>query len=184
MTTPSSARHWPTRIAFIMRGCPDPDHRAHRHAVAARAWLTGNSGGAAELYGAIVIDFPRDILALMAAHALDFRLGRRLLFRDRIAQVLPEREPGMLGYSSVLAMYAFGLEENGEYGPAERIARQALAIDPDHPGAIHVIAHVMEMQGRVSEGLAFLAETESAWSNDTGFSIHLAWHQALLYLGG
>ena len=85
MTTPSSARHWPTRIAFIMRGCPDPDHRAHRHAVAARAWLTGNSGGAAELYGAIVIDFPRDILALMAAHALDFRLGRRLLFRDRIA---------------------------------------------------------------------------------------------------
>ena len=169
-------------IAFIMGACPDPDHRAHRHAVAARAWLTGNSGAAAELYGAIVIDYPRDILALMAAHALDFRLGRRLLLRDRIAQVLPEWEPGMLGYSSVLAMYAFGLEENGEYGPAERIARQALAIDPGHPGAIYVIAHVMEMQGRVREGLAFLAETESAWSNHTGFSIHLAWHQALLYL--
>ena len=144
--------------------------------------LLGNSGGAAELYGAIVIDFPRDILALMAAHALDFRLGRRLLLRDRIAQVLPEWGPGMPGYSSVLAMYAFGLEENGEYGPAERIARQALAVDPGHPGAIHVIAHVMEMQGRVSEGLAFLAETEPAWSNHTGFSIHLAWHQALLYL--
>ena len=75
-----------------------------------------------------------------------------------------------------------GLEENGEYGPAERIARRALAIDPGHPGAIHVIAHVMEMQGRVSEGLAFLAETEPVWSNHTGFSIHLAWHQALLYL--
>ena len=90
----------------------------------------------------------------------------------------------MPGYSSVLAMYAFGLEENGEYGRAEWIARQALTIDPEHPGAIHVIAHVMEMQGRVSEGLAFLAETEPAWSNDTGFSIHLAWHQALLYLGG
>ena len=168
-------------IAFIMRACPDPDHWAHRHAVAARAWLLGSSGGAAELYGAIVIDFPRDILALMAAHALDFRLGRRLLLRDRIAQVLPEWGPGMPGYSSVLAMYAFGLEENGEYGPAERIARQALAADPGHPGAIHVIAHVMEMQGRVSEGLAFLAETEPAWSH-TGFSIHLAWHQALLYL--
>ena len=43
-------------------------------------------------------------------------MGRRLLFRDRIVQLLPEWEPGMLGYSSVLAMYAFGLEENGEYG--------------------------------------------------------------------
>ena len=169
-------------IASIMRASPDPNHQAHRHALAARAWLTGDFAGAAELYGAIVIEFPRDILALMAAHALDFHLSRRLLLRDRIAQVLPEWEPHMLGYSSVLAMYAFGLEENSEYALAERIARQALAIDPDHPGAIHVIAHVMEMQGRVGEGLRFLADTEAAWSNHTGFSVHLAWHWALLYL--
>jgi hypothetical protein len=169
-------------IASIMRTCTDPHHQAHRHAVAARAWLTGDSARAAELYGAIVIDFPRDILALMAAHAFDFRLSRRLLLRDRIAQVLPEWKRGMPGYSSVLAMYAFGLEENSEYTRAERIARQALTIDPDHPSAIHVIAHVMEMQGRVAEGLRFLADTEPVWSNDTGFSIHLAWHRALLYL--
>ena len=103
-------------IASIMRACPETHHQAHRHALAARAWATGDSAGVAELYGAIVIDFPRDILALMAAHALDFRLGRRLLLRDRIAQVLPEWEPGMLGYSSVLAMYAFGLEAKGWRG--------------------------------------------------------------------
>jgi hypothetical protein len=169
-------------IALIMRICTDPHHQAHRHAVAARAWLTGDAACAAELYGAIVIDFPRDILALTVAHALDFRLSRRLLLRDRISQVLPEWKPGRLGYSSVLAMYAFGLEENGDYDPAERIARQALTIDPDHPGAIHVVAHVMEMQGRVSEGLGFLADTEPVWANHTGFSIHLAWHRALLYL--
>ena len=169
-------------IASIMRTCPDPHHQAHRHALAARAWLTGDSARAAELYGAIVIDFPRDILALMAAHAFDFRLSRRFLLRDRIAQVLPEWKPGMPGYSSVLAMYAFGLEENGEYDPAERVARQALTIDPDHPDAIHAVAHVMEMQGRVGEGLGFLADTEPFWSNHTGFSIHLAWHRALLYL--
>jgi hypothetical protein len=169
-------------IAAIMKACTDPSRQAHRHADAARAWLTGNSARAAELYGAIVIDWPRDILALLAAHALDFRLGRRLLLRERIAQVLPEWEPDMPGYSSVLAMYAFGLEENGEYGRAEWIARQALTIDPEHPGAIHVIAHVMEMQGRVGEGLRFLADTEAAWSNHTGFSVYLAWHWTLLYL--
>ena len=169
-------------IAAIMKACTDPSRQAHRHADAARAWLTGNSARAAELYGAIVIDWPRDILALLAAHALDFRLGRRLLLRERIAQVLPEWEPDMPGYSSVLAMYAFGLEENGEYGRAEWIARQALTIDPEHPGAIHVIAHVMEMQGRVGEGLAFLAATEPVWSKDSGFSVHLAWHRALVYL--
>jgi hypothetical protein len=51
-----------------------------------------------------------------------------------------------------------------------------------HPGAIHVVAHVMEMQGRARDGLAFLAATEWAWVEGTGFSVHLAWHRALFYL--
>jgi hypothetical protein len=79
-------------------------------------------------------------------------------------------------------MYAFGLEENGQYRRAEKLARRALAIDPQHPGAVHVIAHVMEMQGRFREGLAFLAATEPAWAEGTGFSVHLAWHRALFHL--
>ncbi len=77
------------------------------------------------------IDWPRDILALVVAHALDFRLGRRRMMRDRIAQVLPEWDAAMPGYASVLAMYAFGLEENGQYRRAEKMARRALASIPD-----------------------------------------------------
>jgi Tetratricopeptide repeat len=34
-------------------------------------------------------------------------------------------------------MYAFALEENGQYRRAEKIARRALVLDPRHPGAIH-----------------------------------------------
>ena len=86
------------------------------------------------------------------------------------------------GYASVLAMYAFGLEENGQYRRAEKIARRALVLDPRHPGAIHVLAHVMEMQGRAREGLEFLAATEPAWMDTTGLSVHLAWHRALFHL--
>src|SRR5215468_8827352 len=169
-------------VATIEAACPDIDDPARRHAAAARAWLEADPALALERYGAIVIDWPRDILALVVAHALDFRLGRRRMMRDRIAQVLPEWEPVVPGYASVLAMYAFALEENGQYRRAEKIARRALAIDPRHPGAIHVIAHVMEMQGRTREGLAFLAATESAWAEGTGFSVHLAWHRALFQL--
>ncbi len=79
-------------------------------------------------------------------------------------------------------MYAFGLEENGEYARAERMARRALALEPLHAGAVHVVAHVMEMQGRNQEGLAFLAANEEAWAEGTGFSVHLAWHRALFHL--
>jgi tetratricopeptide (TPR) repeat protein len=169
-------------VAAIEAACPDADDRAHRHAAAARAWLDGDSALAVERYGGIVVDWPHDILALVVAHALDFRLGRRRMLRDRIAQVLPQWQAAMPGYASVLAMYAFGLEENGQYRRAETIARRALALDPRHPGTIHVVAHLMEMQGRAREGLAFLAATESAWAERTGFSIHLAWHRALFHL--
>lgn len=168
-------------VTTIEQRCSDPNHYARRHASAARAWFDRDQALAVERYGAIVVDFPHDVLALVVSHALDFRLGMRRMLRDRIAQVLPEWHAGVLGYASVLAMYAFGLEENGQYRRAEKMARRALKIDPGHPGAIHVITHVMEMQGRFREGLEFLAATESAWIN-TSFSVHLAWHRALFHL--
>jgi hypothetical protein len=168
-------------VAAIEASCPDRHNPARRHAAAAAAWLEGDPLQAAERYDAIAIDRPRDILALVVAHALDFRLGRPRVMRDRIARALPAWKTSAPGYPSVLAMYAFALEENGQYRRAEWMARRALAFDPRHPGAIHVVAHVMEMQGRAREGLAFLAATESAWI-DTGFSVHLAWHRALFHL--
>ena len=171
-----------TSLAAIEAACPDADDPARRHADAARAWLDGDPALAAERYGAIILDRPHDVLALATAHALDFRLGRQSMLRDRLAQALPAWNATMSGYASVLAMYAFGLEENGEYRRAEELARRALAIDPRHPGAIHVLAHVMEMEGRAREGLAFLDKTEEAWIEGTGFSVHLAWHRALFQI--
>jgi tetratricopeptide (TPR) repeat protein len=169
-------------MALIDAACPDKDDPARSHAAAARAWLEGDLALALDRYGSLVADRPRDILALVLAHALDFRLGRRRMLRDRIAQVLPAWEATASGYASVLAMYAFGLEENGQYRRAERMARRALDLQPMHPGAMHVVAHVMEMQGRCREGLAFLAATERSWAQGTGFSVHLAWHRALFHL--
>jgi len=169
-------------ITAIETNYSDTDDPARRHASAARAWLEGDDHLAVERYGAILIDRPRDIVALAVAHAIDFRLGQRRMLRDRVAQVMPEWDESLPGYASVLAMYAFGLEENGQYRRAEEMARRALALDPRHPGALHVIAHVMEMQGRAREGLEFLAATESAWKDSTGISVHLAWHRALFHL--
>jgi tetratricopeptide (TPR) repeat protein len=169
-------------IAAIEIACPDNDDPVRRHTVAARAWLDGDPAGAAALYGGILVDRPHDILALAVAHALDFHLGQRRVMRDRIAKVLPQWTADVPGYASVLAMYAFALEENGQYRRAEKMARRALALEPGHPGAIHVIAHVMEMQGRFHDGLAFLAATEWAWGEGTGLSVHLAWHRTLFHL--
>ena len=91
--------------------------------MAARAWFNDDPARAVMLYDAILIDRPHDVLALAVTHALDFHLGRRCMMRDRIAKVLPYWSAEMPSYASVLAMYAFALEENGEYRNAPKELR-------------------------------------------------------------
>jgi len=64
----------------------------------------------------------------------------------------PGLDESMPGYGHVLGMYAFGLEETAHYTRAEEVARHALALDRPNPGAIHAVAHVMEMQGASAKG--------------------------------
>jgi tetratricopeptide (TPR) repeat protein len=169
-------------IAHIERCSDRANDRERRHAAAARAWLDGDAKLALERYGELVIDYPRDSLALQVAHALDFRLGQREMLRDRVAQVLPHWDATMPGFGYVLGMYAFGLEETGYYARAEATARHALELEPGNVAAIHVIAHVMEMCGRAREGVAWLESTRETWAANRGFAIHTAWHLALFHI--
>lgn len=169
-------------IVALERASPTVTDRTRRHAHAARAWLEGDPMLAVERYDAIVTEWPHDVLALAVAHALDFRLGRRRAMRERLARVLRKWNATMPGYASVLAIYAFALEESGHYRRAEKLARRALTLEPRNPYAIHVIAHVMEMQGRTAEGIRFLTATEAVWRENSALSVHLAWHRALFEL--
>jgi hypothetical protein len=63
--------------------------REHRHLAAARAWLERELVRAIRLYGEILIDYPRDSLALRVAHTGDFQLDQTRMLRDRVADVLP-----------------------------------------------------------------------------------------------
>src|SRR5262249_34877551 len=74
-------------IVAIETACPDAGDPARRHALAASAWLEGDPAHAVAHYGAVLTDWPQDVLALAVAHALDFHLGRRRVMRDRIAKV-------------------------------------------------------------------------------------------------
>ncbi|HEX5613236.1 MAG TPA: tetratricopeptide repeat protein, partial [Burkholderiales bacterium] len=169
-------------IRPIEEGAHGANERERRHAAAARAGFEGNAALALERYGDLVVDYPRDSVALQMAHAFDFRLGHREMLRDRIAGVLPHWDERMPGFAHVLGMYAFGLEETGDYEQAERIGRRSLALEPRNAAAIHGIAHVMEMQGRAQEGIAWLQATRPTWAANGGFSIHNAWHLALFQI--
>ena len=156
--------------------------RERCHAEAARAWCGGDFAQALETYNRLLKSYPRDSLALQLAHALDFRLGDRAMLRDRIANVLPHWDSTMPAFGHVLAMYAFGLEECGDYDGAESAARRSLDLIPDNAPAMHVVAHVMEMQGRTREGIDWLQRLRGEWSRNAAFAVHLAWHLALFRL--
>ena len=156
--------------------------RERRHAAAVRRWIEGDVAGAVGLYGEILRDHPRDRLALLAAHGLDFRLGHREMLRDRVAAVLPHWSEADVQYGYILGMHAFGLEENGDYDGALASAHGSLALVPDNAAAIHVIAHVLEMRGPPEKGIAWLRQTEPVWTANPGFRVHLAWHFALYQL--
>ena len=156
--------------------------RERRHLAAARAWLDGRFAESVQAYGDIAIDYPRDILAVQVAHLGDFLLGQSSMLRDRIAQVLPHWDKDVPGYGYLLGMHAFGLEESNRYEDAEARGREAVALNPRDPWAIHAVAHVMEMQGRLDDGAAWLHARVSDWSEANMLAVHNWWHLALFLL--
>ena len=78
-------------------------------------------------------------------------------------------------------MYAFGLEDCSDYAAARAMGEGAVAANPGDIWAVHAIAHVHEMEGRSSDGIAWLKGTEDGWSGCNNFAYHVWWHRALYH---
>ena len=156
--------------------------RERGHIDAMRAWLDGDFRGAVDRWGAVAVDYPRDLMALQLAHLGDFYLGRSSMLRDRIGRALPHWNESVPGFGYVLGMRAFGLEEMNEFGRAEDTGRQAVELNPRDPWAIHAVAHVLEMQGRLDDGVGWMTERTQDWAPDNMFAFHNWWHLSLYHL--
>lgn len=156
--------------------------RERGHITAARAWLDGDLGTAAERWGQVALDHPHDLLAVQLAHLGDFYLGQSQMLRDRVARVLPRWSEDLPGYGYLLGMHAFGLEETNLYERAEDEGRRALALERRDPWAVHAVAHVMEMQARLVDGIEWLTGRHDDWAPDNMFAFHNWWHLALYHL--
>jgi tetratricopeptide (TPR) repeat protein len=132
----------------------------------------------------VLAEHPRDALALQTGHLMDFFRGDAQNLRNRVSRVMPHWNREVPGYSFVLGMHAFGLEEMNQYGEAEETGRRALAIEPRDGWSVHAVTHVMEMQGRIAEGVEWLASRERDWAPDNGFAFHNFWHLGLFRLDG
>lgn len=158
------------------------DARECGHIAAIEHLVAGRWHQAGRVLEDVAIDCPHDILALQVGHLIDFYTGNTRMLRDRIARALPQWSTDQPGYHALLGMYAFGLEETGDYIRAEKQGRAAVEMNPRDGWAQHAVAHVMEMQGRQREGIAWMRVNPDAWATDSFFQVHNWWHLALYYL--
>lgn len=127
-------------------------------------------------------DDPHDLLALQVGHQVDFFTGQSRMLRDRVARVLPFWDAGRPGYHAVLGMHAFGLEEMGEYARAEIQGKRCVELQPRDAWGQHAVAHVLEMQGRLDDGIAWMNGNLEHWSKDSFLGVHNWWHLGLYHL--
>lgn len=157
--------------------------REASHAHALDLFLAGRWAAAAQALDLHNSRYPLDILALQSGHVIDFYRASARSLRDRPARVLPQWSPDTPGYSIVLGMHAFGLEEAGDYARAEDAGRHAVELQPLDCWAHHAVAHVLEMQGRAHEGINWMRANEANWSGDDNFfQRHNWWHYAVYLL--
>ncbi|WP_349742517.1 tetratricopeptide repeat protein [Roseateles cavernae] len=171
----------PARAALAAAQALPHNAREALHLRAIEALCKGRWHEAGQVLEDLSCDYPLDALALQAGQQIDFFTGDARMLRDRMARVLPDWSAALPGWHAVLGMYAFGLEENGDYRNAEQLGREAVALQPQDAWAQHAVAHVMEMQGRRREGMVWMRDN-AGWQQGSFLGVHNWWHLALYHL--
>jgi hypothetical protein len=161
---------------------PAATRREQAHVRALGVWIVQGQEEAARIWGEILDEHAQDMLAFRLSHFAHFWAGRPSAMLDDVNKVWPAWSSDMPGYSAMLACRCFALEENGQLAEAEASGRAAIALAPGEVWAAHGVAHVLEMQGRAEEGVAWLEGLSGNWGGVSNIQHHLWWHCALFHL--
>ncbi|XP_030176793.1 tetratricopeptide repeat protein 38 isoform X1 [Lynx canadensis] len=153
--------------------------RERLHVSAVEAFAKGNFSRACELWEQILWDHPTDMLALKFSHDAYFYLGYQEQMRDSVARIYPFWTPDIPLSSYVKGIYSFGLMETNFYDKAEKLAKEALSINPTDAWSVHTIAHIHEMKAEIKDGLEFMQHSETHWKDSDMLACHNYWHWAL-----
>lgn len=149
---------------------------------ALEAGYHGRIAEAAAVYELILAQNPRDLFAQRLAQMELFWIGEMDWSSAISSRVSGQWGPDVASYGVHLSCRAFDLEETWNYAKAERLGRQAVEIDPTDVWGTHAVAHVLIMQGRYAEGVAWLDGLKGNWADANQMQLHLWWHRCLFHL--
>lgn len=156
--------------------------RERAHIAALGHWIDGNIEATLATWEQILDEHPLDVVAFRLHHFLAFWYGRPEAMARQADTALRQWSAELPGWPALLACRCFAHEEMGNYAVAEASGRQAIALAPGDLWAAHGVAHVMEMQGRHEEGIAWLNGLEPHWEGGNNLKHHLWWHRGLYHL--
>lgn len=152
--------------------------RERAHIEAAVAWAQGDIDSTVAIFGAVLEENATDMLAIRSRYLLLFSTGRIDEMVTAIPDVRSSWSPDLPMASYLDGMEAFALEESGSYRQAEILGRRGVERERRDLWAIHSVAHVLEMESRRDEGVAWLEQNRDVMGGG-GFAGHLWWHLAL-----
>ena len=144
--------------------------------------FAGRGIESATILEALLDRYPTDLLAHRLVQYELFWNGRAHWMLDIAERAAPHWREGIEGYPTFLACRAFSNEESGHYPQAERYGRASIELDNTEPWGAHSVAHVLFMQGRHDEGIAWLEGLSAHWGAANQLRHHLWWHLCLFLL--
>ena len=143
------------------------------------AWWSQRIDLALVLHEAIASEFPQDLISVQQGQYHYFYLGDK----ERMLKIAEKVLPANRNSHYLYGMIAFGLEQCHRLSQAEQMGRKATEINRQDAWAHHAVAHVMETQGRVDEGIAWMENLADTWKDcNSMLYTHNWWHVALYYL--
>ena len=153
--------------------------REQLYICAVEAWGVGAIDKAISYLEVLTEKFPRDVVAVQMGQYHYFYQGNPEGLLQIAEKVLPANRENHYLYG----MMAFGLEQCQRLEEAEQMGRLATAMNRNDPWAHHAVAHVLETQGRIEEGIAWMESLCDTWENcNSMLYTHNWWHIALYYL--
>jgi hypothetical protein len=162
-----------------LEGRTDLTEREAAHVEALAALVAGQGLNVNDIMCDIVAQWPTDIAALRLSHFALFNAGEIGRMESSVRAAAAKWGDDVPRRSYLGGMQAFALEELGRYGEAEPIGRAAVDQDEHDLWSIHSIAHTLEMQQRVDDGLAWMDGRGDVLDSHGSFAGHLWWHHAL-----
>ena len=160
----------------------ESDDRDGDYLTALKLAFSGRGIESATILEALLDRYPTDLLAHRLVQYELFWNGRAQWMLDIAERAAPFWSEGVEGYATFLSCRAFSNEEAGRYTQAEHDGRAAVELDNTEPWGAHSIAHVLFMQGRNDEGIAWLEGLSPNWNAANQLRHHLWWHLCLFLL--